>query len=201
MTAKVIAFPRATHRHADNAPPVGRVWERAHRRQSRLRLAILGLTVGEVVHAAGGWVFDRSLAGWDVTVIVSNLIDPRPVAILGAQGLDFSWALTAAGSGLHPHALAVSAELIADNRVVRDGLLSVIDEGTTEISTWGEEWPKGFDGVTVEQTTHRLSHAAKVFKRAALGSIGAAPADRIDTEAFHTGKQEWCAPDVRDLEG
>ena len=45
-------------------------------------------TVAEAVRFAGGWLFDRVMAGWDVTVIVANRDDDRPLKILGATAVD-----------------------------------------------------------------------------------------------------------------
>ena len=48
-------------------------------------------TVLDAVRFAGGWIYDRVMAGWDVTVLVGGDEDCRPLEILGAE---------AAGSGI-----------------------------------------------------------------------------------------------------
>ena len=54
----------------------------------RPRLTVLAPSVVEVVRSAGGWLFDRAMAGWDVTVITSDHSDSRPLRILGASVRD-----------------------------------------------------------------------------------------------------------------
>jgi hypothetical protein len=45
-----------------------------------------------VVTRAGGWLFDRVMGGWDVTVFVADPADVRPLQILGTQTLDLDYA-------------------------------------------------------------------------------------------------------------
>ena len=40
------------------------------------------------LQSAGGWLCDRARAGWDVSVLVADREDPRPLTILGATTLD-----------------------------------------------------------------------------------------------------------------
>jgi hypothetical protein len=49
----------------------------------RYRLCVVARDVGELVDLAGGWICDRILAGWDVSVAVSEPRDLRPLQILG----------------------------------------------------------------------------------------------------------------------
>src|ERR1700688_3322744 len=67
---------------------VPRAHELAHppiQHSLRPRLAVLAPSVVEVVRSAGGWLFDRAMAGWNVTVITSDHSDSRPLQILGAD--------------------------------------------------------------------------------------------------------------------
>ena len=50
----------------------------------RYRLDVVAADVADVVRFAGGWLFDRAMAGWDVTVLVADHPDERPLRILGA---------------------------------------------------------------------------------------------------------------------
>jgi hypothetical protein len=38
----------------------------------RYRLDVVAASVSEVVSHAGGWLVDRVMAGWDVTVLISG---------------------------------------------------------------------------------------------------------------------------------
>ena len=66
---------------------------REQRRQMTYRLAVLGTSVADVVRCVGGWLFDRAMAGWDVTVLVYDHHDDRPLRILGAATLNLESAL------------------------------------------------------------------------------------------------------------
>ena len=65
----------------------------------RYRLDVVAASVADVVRFAGGWLFDRAMAGWDVTVLLTDRVadhrDERPLHILGAQTLDLEDALAA----------------------------------------------------------------------------------------------------------
>ena len=66
---------------------------RAGRHIVRYRLDVVAPSVAEAVRAAGGWMFDRVMAGWDVRVLVSAGHDDRALQILGADGADLESAL------------------------------------------------------------------------------------------------------------
>jgi len=68
----------------------------------RYRLDVVAANVIDVVKFAGGWLFDRAMAGWDVTVLVADHVDPRPLQILGAQIIDLEHALESAGQTPRP---------------------------------------------------------------------------------------------------
>ena len=72
----------------------------------------------DAVQAAGGWLYDRVMAGWEVTVLLPDGCDPRPLRILGGQ----RWISIHVPTRSASQALAVSAELFtADARRSRRG--------------------------------------------------------------------------------
>jgi hypothetical protein len=137
----------------------------------RYRLDVVALSVLEVVTHAGGWLCDRVMAGWDVTVRVADHADERPLQILGAQTLDFDDALASVDYRPRPHALAVATDLFGSDLRVRQGLLKVLDDGLTEVTLWGETWPAELDD-NFDSVQHRLSTAARLFKAHALAAAG-----------------------------
>jgi hypothetical protein len=155
----------------------------------RYRLDVVATSVADVVRFAGGWLFDRSMAGWDVTVLLPDLADHpdlRPLQILGARTLDLEDALAAVESRPHPQALAAAADLFDCDSRVRQGVLQALDQGVTEVTLWGETWPAELDD-SVGLVQHRLSVAAKIFKGKAL-SAAAIPEFAIgSTETFRSG--------------
>jgi hypothetical protein len=168
----------------------------------RYRLDVVAASVGDVVRFAGGWLFDRAMAGWDVTVLLadhlSGEVDARPLQILGAQTLDLEVALAETESGIvsavatrpRPQALAAAADLFGRDSRVRQGVLQALDHGVTEVTLWGETWPAELDD-SVGLVQHRLSTAAQTFKGRALAAalrVEEAPPGSIgQTEVFRSG--------------
>ncbi len=141
--------------------------------------------VADVVKFAGGWLFDRAMAGWDVTVIVAEHGDERPLQILGAQIVDLEDALASVGNRPTPQTLAAAADLFGCDSRVRQGVVQALDQGATEVTLWGESWPAELDD-SVGLVQHRLSAAAQAFKAQALAAA-AMPQESIGlTETFRS---------------
>lgn len=163
----------------------------------RYRLDVVASSVADVVRFAGGWLFDRSMAGWDVTVLLTDLADcpdVRPLQIIGARTLDLEDALATVETRPHPQALAAAADLFGCDSRVRQGVLHALDHGATEVTLWGESWPAELDD-SVGLVQHRLSMAAKIFKGQALAAAGTGdgvphgPIGYIET--FRSGLLAW----------
>jgi hypothetical protein len=137
----------------------------------RYRLDVVAADVVDVVRFAGGWLFDRSMAGWDVTVLVADHADERPLQILGAQILDLEYALATVGHRPPPQTLAAAADLFDCDSRVRQGVLQALDQGATEVTLWGQTWPVELDS-HISLVEHRLSAAAQAFKAQALAAAG-----------------------------
>lgn len=160
----------------------------------RYRLDVVAATVVDVVRFAGGWLFDRAMAGWDVTVLIVDHPDDRPLQILGVQVLDLEDALASAHSRPRPQALAAAADLFGCDARVRQGVLQALDHGVTEVTLWGENWPAELDD-SVGLVQHRLSMAAHTFKTqalaAALSASGGHHASLGYVETFRSGLLAW----------
>jgi len=160
----------------------------------RYRLDVVAASVVDVVRSAGGWLFDRAMAGWDVTVLLpDHPVDhpeDRPLHILGVQTLDLGYALASVETRPRPQALAAAADLFGCDSRVRRGVLRALDHGVTEVTLWGESCPAELDS-SVGPVQHRLSMAAQTFKARALAAAvngGGAPAGSIGpTETFRSG--------------
>jgi hypothetical protein len=151
----------------------------------------------DAVRYAGGWLFDRVMAGWDVTVCTADHADARPLRILGARAVDLESALASPLRTAKPKALAIDARLYGSDPRVRRRVHEVLDGGVSEVRIWGDECPADFGGVS-DSVQHRLSVAARAFKAHALAAA-AAPTDSIDgTELFHSGQLP--SPPLPDLE-
>ena len=159
----------------------------------RYRLDVVAATVVDVVGFAGGWLFDRAMAGWDVTVLLTDLSgrpDCRPLQILGARVLDLDEALASVEIRPKPQALAAAADLFGCDSRVRQGVLQALDHGVTEVTLWGESWPAELDE-SVSLVQHRLSMAARIFKGQALAATAVAHGPIEGTEIFRSGLLAW----------
>jgi hypothetical protein len=137
----------------------------------RYRLDVVAADVADVVKFTAGWLFDRAMAGWDVTVLLVDHPDERPLHILGVQIFDLEQALAVAAHRPPPQTLAAAADLFGCDSRVRQGVLQALDQGATEVTLWGETWPVDLDD-SVGLVEHRLSAAAQAFKAQALAAAG-----------------------------
>jgi hypothetical protein len=154
----------------------------------RPRLAAFAPSMVEVVRSAGGWLFDRVMAGWDVTVITPDHSDSRPLQILGVRVRDLETTLAMPILGPCLSAIAVRSDLYDRDARVRRMVLTASDEGLAEIRFWGDLRPEDLDG-TADPVWHRMSVAARAFKAQALAAAAAAPADPNEyIEMFRRGE-------------
>ncbi|GBE63796.1 hypothetical protein MFM001_02580 [Mycobacterium sp. MFM001] len=155
---------------------------RSRSRELNYRLDVVASDVVDVVRSAGGWLFDRAMAGWEVSVLLPASFDARPLQILGVRTLECHADVGGAG-------LAVGAEAFASDAGIRDMVLKALDHSLTEVVLWGDEWPLGVDRATTA-VHHRLSAAARVFKRHALAAAGVA-ATVGPTETLRSDQNTW----------
>jgi len=148
----------------------------------RYRLVVVASSALDVVHSAGGWLFDRAMAGCDVRAVLTERTDGRALQILGVRTADFDDAPTLQLCD-NESALAVSADLYRTDARVREAVLDVLDAGLSNLVMWGERWPQEFDGLG-SCVHHRLSIAARAFKTQALSAIAAPTGGIADLETF-----------------
>lgn len=139
--------------------------------------------MADVVSHAGGWLFDRVMAGWDVTVLVADSDATRPLDILGVRVVDLEAGLARREGHPMPQSLALDAQLYATEPRVRERLRHVLEhELSEEVTLWG-------DGVAVDRPVdsvrHPLSYAARAFKAQAMAAM-AAPGQVDPAELFHS---------------
>ncbi|MCV7279562.1 hypothetical protein H7J88_07865 [Mycolicibacterium flavescens] len=136
-------------------------------RVNRHQLTVLAADLADVVGLAGGWLFDRASAGWEVMVRVEDCPDVRALTILGADsaGEITDEVFTAPVDG----ALAVSATLLRRDARVRAYAVETARRGDVEVIAWGAALPDGMGG-SIDPRPHRLSVAARAFKARALAA-------------------------------
>ncbi|MDL9936208.1 hypothetical protein QSJ18_05590 [Gordonia sp. ABSL1-1] len=164
----------------------------------RYRLDVIGDNVTDLVSSAGGWIYDRQAAGWDVNVVLPEGADLRPLRILGAR----AQTIDALGRGLRglgprPNALATSVTLCATDPWVSAQIAQAMQEGTTEITLWGDQWPSSIVGPR-GPVSHRLSVAGRAFKAQALAAVGESPLTVGKCEVFRTASTapSWVGADL-----
>lgn len=148
------------------------VWLRPRRCDIRYRLVVLCDSVADAISAAGGWLFDRGLAGCEAIVLVTDHTDDRALRIVGAQAIELHTPQASEVLSARPDTLVVAAELFCHDLRVRQGVLEAIDEGLTKVMICGDSWPTEFEGLGTS-VQHRLSIAAQAFKKEALAALGA----------------------------
>jgi hypothetical protein len=141
------------------------------------RLDVVAASAADIVQFAGGWLYDRVMAGWEVTALLTRECDTRPLRILGVRTADPEARLALSGST--SQSLAVSAEAFSADPRVRDRVFKSLDDRLTEVALWGEGWPLGVNR-TVTRAQHVLSAAARRFKGHALAAAGI-PSALIDS--------------------
>jgi hypothetical protein len=179
-------FSQSMDRKVDGAGQTMRARLHVAGHTIKYRLDVVAASVVDAVEFAGGLLFDRAMAGWDVTVIVADQSDRLPLQILGAEVIDLEEVLTSEASGPDPQTVAVAADVLARDSRVRRGVLRALHHRGIEVVMWGEPGDARLDNRRFALMEHRLSVAARAFKSRAL--IAAAnPAASIELyERFHT---------------
>jgi len=139
-------------------------------RHGKYQLDVTACDVADVVRHAGGWLADRAMAGWDVSVIVTGDTDVTPLRILGVR-TERPEPQDDATAPSRAMALAASADAIDADPSLRNDVLRALKRGLTEVTLWGG---CGQDGMArgVESVEHELSAAARAFKALALRAAG-----------------------------
>ncbi|MBW0019829.1 MAG: hypothetical protein JO236_20080 [Mycobacterium sp.] len=145
------------------------------------RLDVVAADAVDVVQAAGGWLYDRVMAGWQVSALIPHGTDARvarPLGILGVRVVE--------QTGFTGRGLAVSRAAFAADARLREIVFNALDDRSTDLALWGDGWPLGIDrGMTRVQ--YVLSAAARVFKGHALAAAGIGCGSVDPTETLLSG--------------
>ncbi|WP_160110790.1 hypothetical protein [Mycolicibacterium houstonense] len=152
------------------------------------RLNVMAADVAGVVSGIGGWLFDRAMAGWRVSVAGSRCAgrcgsgcaDCRALRILGSKAVDVD--------GLWPSAQAdaVALTVISTDRSDDHGLAGLRDRGEA-VLFFGARAPGVLAG-QVDRVRYRPSAAAVAFKASALVLLGADQAPAAGETVFRCGR-------------
>lgn len=143
----------------------------------RYRLDVLAVSVADAVANIGGWLFDRTMGGWQVTVMVRDRDDdPAPLGILGAAIADLDGVFDSADR--RPAALSVTADLYSSDSRVRAAVRRWSKSSAAEITVCGPGRPTDLRRAVTE-AQHHLTLAAQAYKFHALKASGL-PAESVD---------------------
>jgi hypothetical protein len=136
----------------------------------------------------GGLIFDRAMAGWDVSVVLQGdtdrCVDDRPIRILGGKVGNLAGRPNRAETVPRPHILAVATDVLIRSQAVRRQVLAAGANNGTEVLLWGRFQPPNLSCRFVA-VRHRPSAAAHVFKSHALTAGGATAVQHAD-EGFYS---------------
>jgi hypothetical protein len=135
------------------------------------RLDVVASDTSDVVRLIGGWLYDRTAAGWDVSVLAPQHTDTRLLQIIGARAADLASVLAAPISAFAGHGVVVSSDIFASDARVRDMVRTALACRTTEVTLIDDGWPLAV-GHRTTAVRHELSAAARAFKKHALAAAG-----------------------------
>jgi hypothetical protein len=147
-------YKRGGHHSATKGPTVS------------YRIDVITDSVLEAIRHAGGLMFDRRRAGWEVVVVTDDAVHSRAVAILGAR-------IESPGD--------VVSRRDHEQREIRTVLSAISEEPAgrenlgprNELLLWGHQVDDESTGA-LRPVRHDLSTAAQIFKAQALFSAGLA---------------------------
>lgn len=148
----------------------------------RYELNVVAVDAAAMVSGIGGWLFDRAMAGWRVSVTADVYTDERALQILGLRAVDLSGARPSGGEG------AVAMTAIAADRLESTEDRFILHRPGGGVVFFGAH---GRDrlGNAVQRVQYRPSAAALAFKAHALGVTGVEwePVARVET-LFRCGR-------------
>ena len=146
---------------------------------------------------AGGWIYDRVMAGWDVTVLVGDDEDVRPLEILGAETLDLESVLASWEERPHPQTVAVAADLFDRDDAGAPRRARRARAGCDRGDAVGRAPARRTRRAASIPSQHHFSAAARAFKAQALAAANDAAGGAVgDTETFRCGMMASVAADL-----
>lgn len=150
---------------------------------ARYQLHVVAPKMADAVASVGGLIFDRAMAGWDVTVLVDGDPDDRPVRILGGRvACTMSRLLRAEAP--RPQAMAVATDLLVKSEQIRRLVLAARNAKASEVLLWGRHHPPNLN-CRLMAVHHQPSAAAHAFKSHALDA-GGAVGSSLTEESFYS---------------
>jgi hypothetical protein len=151
----------------------------------RYQFQVVAANITDAVMSIGGLIFDRAMAGWEVSVVVDGgtdrVIDDRPIRILGGR---VAKRLEHRVGPLARPITSVATDVMVTSEAVRRQVLAAGNDKDAEVLLWGRHHPTNLNCRFVA-ARHRPSAAAHVFKSQALAAGGALVSRQAD-EGFYS---------------
>lgn len=146
-------------------PPLSRPRMRTDKAM-QYELNVVAADVAGVVSGIGGWLFDRAMAGWRVSVAADDCADERALRILGLKAVDLN------GLWRSAEADVVAMTAIGTDRFESGDQVGTLRRSGADVVFFGAQGPDGVGGA-VDRVQYRPSAAALAFKAHALAVAGA----------------------------
>lgn len=155
---------------------------------TRHRMVVFAGNAADIVGFAGGLIFDRVGAGWDVKIHLASVTpdDERALRILGIQSRMQSAGLD---SPEWPDVVLMGADVYGGHIQARRIFTAAARRQHAEVVMWGGDWPGELDP-GIGAVEHRLSTAARAFKVHAMAAAGL-DATVAPAEQFLSGKRRF----------
>lgn len=153
---------------------------------ARYRLLVFAPDIAELVTVAGGWLFDRAMAGWDVTGFVAEGSDVRPLRILGVGTVMLESVLSMDILANLPSAISIAGHHYSSDPRIRELIRRIADSGAAELTVWGEACPADLKAILLP-VCYEPTSAARVFKKHALVAAGCFDRTVDGNESFRCG--------------
>ena len=131
-------------------------------------------------------MYDRVMAGWDVTVLLADGADERPLQSSASRRADLESALALWADRPHPQTVAVAADLFASDERVRRGVLGALEQGLTEVRC-GAKLPAGTRRQRRTRSASPQRRRPRVQVPGPDGRTDATAGSVADTETFRCG--------------
>ena len=162
----------------------------------KFRLNVIGATAADVVSHIGGWLFDRSMMGWDITVLIAEPgQDFRALQILGVTPLPLDTVLQSGMRLPICDGISVAADLYFGDSQVKRHVLRRLHRRESEFTLWGADLPAESNentsgAMSFDVIAYQLTRAAGSFKAHAVAAgFGVWPAPAVaPTEAICDGR-------------